>query len=98
MAYTFSAYEIQVISLNILPAVHLCNGYGTEGTMSLLSTAITLTDDNEIKVNQPFYWNMQRRTINRVTTQSVEGDFRSNDRANAIQLIPYVPVKYQDIT
>ena len=75
----------------------LCNGYDTEGTMSLLSTAITLTDDNEIKVNQPLYWNMQSRTINRKTTQSVEGDFRSNDRANAIQLIPYVPVKYQDI-
>ncbi len=74
----------------------ISNGYGTEGTMSLISTAITLTSDGR-DVNQPLYWNMQRRTINRVTTESVEGGSRSSNRANAIQLIPYVPVKYQDI-
>ena len=74
----------------------ISNGYGTEGTMSLISTAITLTSDGR-DVNQPLYWNMQRRTINRVTTESVEGGSRSNDRSNAIQLIPYEPVKYQDI-
>ena len=74
----------------------ISNGYGTEGTMSLISTAITLTSDGQ-NVNQPLYWNMQRRTINRVTTESVEGGSRSNDRTNAIQLIPYEPVKYQDI-
>ena len=74
----------------------IANGYGTEGTMSLISTAITLQSDG-YNVNQPLYWNMQRRTINRVTTESVEGGSRSNDRSNAIQLIPYEPVKYQDI-
>ena len=74
----------------------ISSGYGTEGTMSLISTAITLTSDGP-NVNQPLYWNMQRRTINRVTTESVEGGSRSNDRTNAIQLIPYEPVKYQDI-
>ncbi len=75
----------------------ISNGYGTEGTMSLISTAITLTSDNDIKVNQPLYWNMLKRTINKVTTQSVEGSSRSSDRSNAIQLILYEPVKYQDI-
>ena len=74
----------------------ISSGYGTEGTMSLISTAITLESDG-YNVNQPLYWNMQRRTINRVTTESVEGGSRSNDRSNAIQLIPYEPVKYQDI-
>ncbi len=74
----------------------ISSGYGTEGTMSLISTAITLTSDGR-DVNQPLYWNMLKRTINKVTTQSVEGSSRSSDRSNAIQLIPYEPVKYQDI-
>lgn len=74
----------------------ISNGYGTEGTISLISTAITLASDG-YDVNQPLYWNMQSRTINRKTTQSIEGRLRSSDRANAIQLIPYKPVKYQDI-
>ena len=74
----------------------ISSGYGTEGTMSLISTAITLTSDGR-DVNQPLYWNMLKRTINKVTTQSVEGSSRSSDRSNAIQLILYEPVKYQDI-
>lgn len=71
-------------------------GYGSEQTMSLISTAITTEMDNQT-VSQPLYWSMLSRTINRVTTQGVEGDTRSSDRTNAIQLIPYEPVKYQDI-
>lgn len=74
----------------------ISGGYGSEQTMSLISTAITTEMDNKT-VNQPLYWNMLSRTINKVTTQSVEGSNRSSDRANAIQLIPYEPVKYQDI-
>ena len=74
----------------------ISSGYGTEGTMSLISTAITLTSDGR-DINQPLYWNMLKRTINKVSTQSVEGSSRSSDRSNAIQLIPYEPVKYQDI-
>ena len=59
----------------------ISSGYGTEGTMSLISTAITLTSDGR-DVNQPLYWNMLKRTINKVTTQSVEGSSRSSDRSN----------------
>lgn len=74
----------------------LSYGYGLEETFSLISTAQTTEIDGQ-KVNQPLYWNMQSRTINRVTTQSLEAVGRSSDRSNAIQLIPYKPVKYQDI-
>lgn len=74
----------------------LSYGYGSEQTFSLISTAQTTKIDGK-DVNQPLYWNMQSRTINKVTTQSVEGSNRSSDRSNAIQLIPYEPVKYQDI-
>ena len=74
----------------------LSYGYGSEQTFSLISTAQT-TKIDEVNVNQPLYWNMQSRTINRVTTQSLEAVGRSSDRSNAIQLIPYEPVKYQDI-
>ena len=74
----------------------LSYGYGLEETFSLISTAQTTEIDGQT-VNQPLYWNMQSRTINKVTTQSVEGSNRSSDRANAIQLILYEPVKYQDI-
>lgn len=74
----------------------LSYGYGLEETFSLISTAQTTEIDGQ-DVNQPLYWNMLSRTINKVTTQSVEGSNRSSDRANAIQLIPYEPVKYQDI-
>ena len=74
----------------------LSYGYGSEETFSLISTAHTTEIDGR-DVNQPLYWNMQSRTINRVTTQSLEAVGRSSDRSNAIQLIPYEPVKYQDI-
>ncbi len=74
----------------------LSYGYGSEQTFSLISTAQTTKIDGR-DVNQPLYWNMQSRTINRVTTQSLEAVGRSSDRSNAIQLIPYEPVKYQDI-
>lgn len=74
----------------------LSYGYGSEETFSLISTAQTTEIDGQ-DVNQPLYWNMQSRTINRVTTQSLEAVGRSSDRSNAIQLIPYEPVKYQDI-
>lgn len=74
----------------------LSYGYGSEQTFSLISTAQTTEIDGRT-VNQPLYWNMQSRTINRVTTQSLEAVGRSSDRSNAIQLLPYVPVKYQDI-
>ena len=74
----------------------LSYGYGSEQTFSLISTAQTTEIDGQT-VNQPLYWNMQSRTINRVTTQSLEAVGRSSDRSNAIQLIPYEPVKYQDI-
>lgn len=74
----------------------LSYGYGSEQTFSLISTAQTTKIDGW-DVNQPLYWNMQSRTINRVTTQSLEAVGRSSDRSNAIQLIPYEPVKYQDI-
>lgn len=74
----------------------LSYGYGSEQTFSLISTAQTTEIDGKT-VNQPLYWNMQSRTINRVTTQSLEAVGRSSDRSNAIQLIPYEPVKYQDI-
>jgi len=74
----------------------LSYGYGLEQTFSLISTAQTTEIDGQ-KVNQPLYWNMQSRTINHVTTQSLEAVGRSSDRSNAIQLIPYEPVKYQDI-
>ena len=74
----------------------LSYGYGSEQTFSLISTAHTTEIDGQ-DVNQPLYWNMQSRTINRVTTQSLEAVGRSSDRSNAIQLIPYEPVKYQDI-
>ena len=74
----------------------LSYGYSLEETFSLISTAQTTEIDGK-DVNQPLYWNMQSRTINRVTTQSLEAVGRSSDRSNAIQLIPYEPVKYQDI-
>ena len=68
-----------------------------EETFSLLSTSITENVD-EITVNTPLYWHMVSRTANKVTTESVEGliDYIPG-RTYAIQLLPYEPVKYQDI-
>lgn len=68
-----------------------------EQTFSLLSTSITNSVDGQT-VNEPLYWHMVSRTVNKVTTESVEGmlDYVP-DQSYAIQLLPYVPVKYQDI-
>lgn len=69
----------------------------TEQTFSLLSTAITETLDNK-KVSQPLYWHMVSHTANKVTTESVEGmlDYVP-DRSYAIQLLPYEPLRYEDV-
>lgn len=68
-----------------------------EQTFSLLSTSLTNSVDGKT-VNEPLYWHMVSRTVNKVTTESVEGllDYVP-DQSYAIQLLPYVPVKYQDI-
>ena len=68
-----------------------------EETFSLLSTSLTNSVDEQT-VNEPLYWHMVNRTVNKVTTESVEGllDYVP-DQSYAIQLLPYVPVKYQDI-
>ncbi len=68
-----------------------------EQTFSLLSTSLTNNVDGR-NVNEPLYWHMVNRTVNKVTTESVEGmlDYVP-DQSYAIQLLPYVPVKYQDI-
>lgn len=68
-----------------------------EETFSLLSTSITNSVDGKT-VNEPLYWHMVSRTANKVTTESVEGllDYVP-DQSYAIQLLPYEPVKYQDI-
>ena len=68
-----------------------------EQTFSLLSTSLTNSVDGKT-VNEPLYWHMVNRTVNKVTTESVEGllDYVP-DQSYAIQLLPYVPVKYQDI-
>lgn len=68
-----------------------------EETFSLLSTSLTNSVDGQT-VNEPLYWHMVSRTVNKVTTESVEGmlDYVP-DQSYAIQLLPYVPVKYQDI-
>ena len=68
-----------------------------EETFSLLSTSITEETD-DIKVSKPLYWHMVSRTANKVTTESVEGllDYITG-QSYAIQLLPYKPVKYQDI-
>ena len=69
----------------------------TEQTFSLLSTAITETIDEQT-VNQPLYWHMVSHTANKVTTESVEGmlDYVP-DRSYAIQLLPYEPLRYEDV-
>ncbi len=77
----------------------LCVGVNnsTEQTFSLLSTAITETIDKK-QVNQPLYWHMVSHTANKVTTESVEGmlDYVP-DRSYAIQLLPYEPLRYEDV-
>lgn len=77
----------------------LCVGVNnsTEQTFSLLSTAITETIDEQ-QVNQPLYWHMVSHTANKVTTESVEGmlDYVP-DRSYAIQLLPYEPLRYEDV-
>ena len=66
----------------------LTNGYGTEKTFSLLSTYPTTTVDG-LTVNQKLYWQM--------TADSVSLQPRASLRQNAMQLLPYVPTKYEDV-
>ncbi|MBP3214159.1 MAG: hypothetical protein J6M19_04905 [Bacteroidaceae bacterium] len=66
----------------------ICAGYGSEETFSLLSTAMTHQVDGK-DVNQLLYWQM--------ATDSVTGATRASDRSNAIQLLPYEPVTYEDV-
>ena len=61
-------------------------GYGTEHTFSLVAP---ITNDS----HQALFWTMNSST----RTDSVAGSPRANDRSNAIQLIRYVPVKYEDV-
>ncbi len=84
----------------------LCTGYGTEKTMSLVSTAFTRSVESfgttglpyTIDVTQELYWQMVTHTTEETTTKGVEGVTKSlEDRSNAIQLLPYIPVNYQDI-
>ena len=75
------------------PASHhvwgICNGYGSERTMRMQSSDFLTTTDAG-KINDLLYWQMG--------TSGVEGkNYVSKDRTQAIQLIKYVPVKYQDI-
>ena len=72
----------------------LCAGSGTEKTFSLLSTAFT-TKDGEVDRNLALYWTM---TANDVTkNDSVGGAARTTDRTQAIQLLPYEPVRYENL-
>ena len=61
-------------------------GYGTEHTFSLVAP---ITNDS----HQALFWTMNSST----RTDSVAGSPRAADRSNAIQLIRYVPVKYEDV-
>ena len=65
------------------------NGYGSERTLRLVNSQITTTTGGATS-NNMLYWQMG--------TDSVEcNTFVSANRTQSIQLIPYVPVKYQDI-
>ncbi len=72
----------------------ICAGYGTETTLSLQSTTQTEELDG-IDVNQPLYWTMKSNSETKV--DSVTGVLRVRDRSQAIQLLEYVPVKYEDV-
>ena len=60
----------------------LCNGYGSEGTISL-----QLPFTNETN-HTTLYWQMADRVV---------GGRRANDRSNALLLLPYEPVVYEDV-
>ena len=66
----------------------LVGGYSGEATIGLLSTVMTKKVDN-IDVNQLLYWQMQGDSVACTT--------RATDRSQAIQLLPYEPVKYEDV-
>ena len=60
----------------------LCNGYGSEGTISL-----QLPFTNETN-HTTLYWQMADRVV---------GGRRANDRSNALLLLPYEPMVYEDV-
>ena len=66
----------------------LVGGYSGEATIGLLSTVMTKKVDN-IDVNQLLYWQMQGDSVACTT--------RTTDRSQAIQVLPYEPVKYEDV-
>lgn len=61
-------------------------GFGSEHTFSLMAP---MTNDS----HQALFWTMNSGT----ETDSVAGCVRANDRSNAIQLLRYVPVRYEDV-
>lgn len=71
------------------------NRYGSgEQTFNLISTAMTHEVDGHT-LNLPLCWQM---TTNSTTKQdSVAAMTRAADRSNAIQLLPYVPTRYEDV-
>ena len=67
----------------------ITNGYGSERTLRLVNSQITTTTSG-VTSNNMLYWQMG--------TDSVEcNTYVSANRTQAIQLIKYVPVQYQDI-
>ncbi len=67
----------------------ITNGYGSERTLRLVNSQTTTTTGGVIS-NNMLYWQMG--------TDSVEcNTYVSANRTQAIQLIKYVPVQYQDI-
>ena len=73
----------------------LAPGFNAEQTLSLVSS--TLHPANDENVNIQLFWTMVNKTQSGVTTDSVALAPRANDRSNAIQLLPYEPMVYQDI-
>ena len=69
----------------------LTSGYGTEKTFGLFSTAITYMDDEGVEVSRPLYWQLPEGTT------ALTGGTHASDRGNALQLLPYEPVKYEDL-
>ena len=74
----------------------LCQSVAADGTLNLLTTAFKQQIDN-IDVNRLLYWQMQSKTANGVRTDSVAAATRTSGREQAIRLLPYVPVKYEDV-
>ena len=65
----------------------LCPGYGSENTISL---QLPMADD----FHRPLYWKM---ATDKAKADSVIGTVKQYDRSNAIQLLRYEPVVYEDV-